>query len=124
MSNKKSNTIIRKRTSSVIEEEKSCTNQKKSGKDFYLNAYMSDIIKEKLQKGKKIMYCCEICPGKPIMVRKSVYRHILSSETHQILAMSKEQDHKNLKKLIEERIKKTLTKNPMLNKKQKIMKDI
>ena len=94
------------RNSSIQEESKSNPNQKKDPpkhrKPFYINSYMEEIIKE-IDEGKEEAYSCEICPGKPKLVRRSVYRHIIESSTHEIFATNRIKEHEQLKTLLAER---------------------
>ena len=90
------------------EEEKASDNPKKKTvvknhrKSIFINTYMKEIIKEVNKKGKENLYCCQICPGKPEFVRRSVLRHITESETHENFAS--QDNHKSKHEDLKQRI--------------------
>jgi len=63
---------------------------------------MYEIIEES-NDGKKSTYHCKVCPTRPKLDSRSVYRHILHCETHQNLVTSKE--HEKLIELIRSKMK-------------------
>ena len=64
---------------------------------------MKTIIK---QKGTTNNFICFICPDKPIIQKKSIYRHILESSTHEkSLSKAHEEKHFKLCDLIKDRVK-------------------
>ena len=66
---------------------KEISNQKKTKKSLekqnrlYLNSFIYEVIGENID-GNKTVYHCNICPTKPKLDFRSIYRHILNNETH------------------------------------------
>jgi len=113
-----------------VEGEPNLNNQKKNSENgtskkvqfpkFFVNEYMKTIIK---QKGTTSNFICSICPDKPIIQKKSIYRHILESATHEkSLTKSNEEKHSEMRALIQEKVNKNKTKrnkNPQNNEDEK-----
>jgi len=62
-------------------------NFKRDKKLIYLTDYMKKIIKQRNPQGT---YYCDICPLKPKLLKKNIYRHILSNLKHQNSITKKE----------------------------------
>ena len=100
---------------SSSESKKSPSNNQKKSQDnikvkkvqnpkFYVNDYMKKVIKEKASSGN---FFCHICPEKPLIQQKSVYRHILESAKHENSIPEKDAEkHEEMSKLIRERVDK------------------
>ena len=68
---------------------------KKERKNIYLTPYMQNVIK----KDQDNSYFCNLCPDKPKLKRKSIYRHLTESSRH-ALAISKETNVKGHEELL------------------------
>ena len=90
-SSKKKKVIINRNNAADKEDD-----IKKDRQDFYLTNYMKSIIK----KGKQDdTFYCNLCPGKPELLRKNVYRHITDTSKHS-LAITKPIDVKGHEELL------------------------
>ena len=82
----------------------SSNKEKNTQKSFFLNDYMKKIIKEKGSKGN---YYCDICIGKPELKKRSIYRHIIDSSSHNDqITKDNQEDHAELVRLIKLKIQK------------------
>jgi len=77
-------------------------NFKRDKKLIYLTDYMKKIIKQRNPQGT---YYCDICPLKPKLLKKNIYRHILSNLKHQNSIIKKEdiEAHNRLIKAIQDK---------------------
>ena len=77
-------------------------NFKRDKKLIYLTDYMKKIIKQRNPQGT---YYCDICPLKPKLLKKNIYRHILSNLKHQNSITKKEdiEAHNRLIKAIQDK---------------------